>query len=307
MWQGTQANLADSAHQLKAGQARASEGLSGQGGAAPAAATTSAVSAAQDVSHTKPQPHRALEASAPLKSSGPPTSTAPAAQQQQGSRLANNDQLPEAAHQQQGAMQDLEQGMLRHQQQHAVAASSGLLTEVKSSQPPASASGQHSQSVVAGTQQAPGPHTAEPRQHSQGANAGGLSKSQQLSVAGSWPNRLAAMSMPDGASTSGASTSGASTGLGSIPHNNQPGHHLLHAAAAYMPQQGPSWSVQRLSNGQWVCAMDDGATLNLEQLYYTFHSVGRNLPQDKLQALGSMIEQLSRLGEKGPPLPQSAS
>ena len=301
MWQGAQADLADSAHQLKAGPARASEGLSGQGSAAPAPAVTSAVTAAQGVSHTKAQPHRALDASAPLKSLGLPANVAPAAQQQQGSRLANSDQLPEAAHQQQGAMQDLEQGMLRHQQQHAVAASSGLPTELKSSQPPASASGQHSQSAVAGTQQAPGPHTAEPRQHSQGANAGGLSKPQS-SVAGFWPNRLAAMSMPDGASTSGGST-----GLGSSSHNSQPGLNLLHAAAAYMPQQGPSWSVQRLSNGQWVCAMDDGATLNLEQLYYTFHSVGRNLPQDKLQALGSMIEQLTRLGEKGPPLPQTAS
>ena len=302
MWQGAQANLAESAHQLKAGQARASEGLSGQGGAAPALALTSAVTAAQDVSHTKAQPHRAADASAPLKSLGFPASIAPATQQQQGSAAANSNQLPQATHQQQGAMQDLEQGMPGHQQQHAVAASSGIPTEMKSSQPPASASGQHSQSAVAGTQQAPEPHTAEPRQHSQGANAGGLSKPQQSSVAGSWPNRLAAMSMPDGASTSGGST-----GLGSSSHNNQPGHNLLHAAAAYMPQQGPSWSVQRLSNGQWVCAMDDGATLNLEQLYYTFHSVGRNLPQDKLQALGSMIEQLTRLGEKGPPLPQTAS
>ena len=126
--------------------------------------------------------------------------------------------------------------------------------------------------------QSQAPVTGDTRQHSQSANAAAVS--------------------------SGLSSAAAGNSSFVSSRSDQPSQHQ-HAAAP-MPQQAPSWSVVRLQNGQWVCSMQDGAMLTLGQLLYTLHSVGKSLPQDKLQALGMMIEQLTRLGEKCPPLPQTA-
>lgn len=67
---------------------------------------------------------------------------------------------------------------------------------------------------------------------------------------------------------------------------------------AQQPQQGASWYVEQLPGGQWVCVMQDGAKLTLEQLYYTLEHVGKSLPEDKYEALSMMIKQLTDCGEK---------
>ena len=71
-----------------------------------------------------------------------------------------------------------------------------------------------------------------------------------------------------------------------------------HAQHAQQVQQGASWYVEQLPGGQWVCVMQDGAKLTLEQLYYTLEHVGKSLPEDKYEALSMMIKQLTDCGEK---------
>ncbi|KAA6418292.1 MAG: hypothetical protein FRX49_11801 [Trebouxia sp. A1-2] len=75
----------------------------------------------------------------------------------------------------------------------------------------------------------------------------------------------------------------------------QPAVQSQHAQQA---QQGASWYVEQLPGGQWVCVMQDGAKLTLEQLYYTLEHVGKSLPEDKYEALSMMIKQLTDCGEK---------
>ncbi len=75
----------------------------------------------------------------------------------------------------------------------------------------------------------------------------------------------------------------------------QPAMQSQHAQQA---QQGASWYVEQLPGGQWVCVMQDGAKLTLEQLYYTLEHVGKSLPEDKYEALSMMIKQLTDCGEK---------
>ena len=75
----------------------------------------------------------------------------------------------------------------------------------------------------------------------------------------------------------------------------QPGVQSQHAQHA---QQGASWYVEQATGGQWVCVMQDGAKLTLEQLYYTLEHVGKSLPEDKYEALSMMIKQLTDCGEK---------
>lgn len=70
------------------------------------------------------------------------------------------------------------------------------------------------------------------------------------------------------------------------------------AAQSQQAQQGASWYVEQLPGGQWVCVMQDGAKLTLEQLYYTLEHVGKSLPEDKYEALSMMIKQLTDCGEK---------
>ena len=70
------------------------------------------------------------------------------------------------------------------------------------------------------------------------------------------------------------------------------------AQQAEHAQQAASWYVERAPGGEWVCVMQDGAKLSLEQLYYTLEHVGESLPQDKYQALSMMIKQLTDCGEK---------
>lgn len=148
-----------------------------------------------------------------------------------------------------------------------------------SSAPVTGGARQHGNALTTMLHQSQAPVTGGTRQHSQSANAAAVSSGLPSAAAG---NSSFVSSRSD-----------------------QPSQHQ-HAAAP-MPQQAPSWSVVRLQNGQWVCSMQDGAMLTLGQLLYTLHSVGKSLPQNKLQALGMMIEQLTRLGEKCPPLPQTAA
>ena len=107
------------------------------------------------------------------------------------------------------------------------------------------------------------------------------------------------------AAVDAATKAGGSTGVSTSSDREQPGNSLLQAAN--LPHQAPSWSVERLGDGQWVCTMHDGAQLTLGQLYYTLQHVGKSLPQDKLQALSMMIDQLTRLGETCPAMPQAVN
>ena len=72
-------------------------------------------------------------------------------------------------------------------------------------------------------------------------------------------------------------------------------------AAAQHAQQAATWAVEQLPEGQYVCVMQDGAKLTLEQLYYTLEHVGKSLPEDKYEALSMMIKQLTERGEKYEP------
>lgn len=81
----------------------------------------------------------------------------------------------------------------------------------------------------------------------------------------------------------------------------------LHAAAqraaqhAQHAQHAATWAVEQLPEGQYVCVMQDGAKLSLEQLYYTLEHVGKSLPEDKFEALSMMIKQLTEHGEEYEP------
>lgn len=74
-----------------------------------------------------------------------------------------------------------------------------------------------------------------------------------------------------------------------------------HAHQAQHAQQAATWAVEQLPEGQYVCVMQDGAKLTLEQLYYTLEHVGESLPEDKYEALSMMIKQLTEHGEKYEP------
>lgn len=74
-----------------------------------------------------------------------------------------------------------------------------------------------------------------------------------------------------------------------------------HAQQAQHAQQAATWAVEQLPEGQYVCVMQDGAKLTLEQLYYTLEHVGKSLPEDKYEALSMMIKQLTEHGEKYEP------
>lgn len=74
-----------------------------------------------------------------------------------------------------------------------------------------------------------------------------------------------------------------------------------HAHQAQHAQQAATWAVEQLPEGQYVCVMQDGAKLTLEQLYYTLEHVGKSLPEDKYEALSMMIKQLTEHGEKYEP------
>ena len=78
----------------------------------------------------------------------------------------------------------------------------------------------------------------------------------------------------------------------------QQAQHAQQGQQAQHVQQGASWYVEQLPGGQWVCVMQDGAKLTLEQLYYTLEHVGKSLPEDKYEALSMMIKQLTDCGEK---------
>lgn len=75
-------------------------------------------------------------------------------------------------------------------------------------------------------------------------------------------------------------------------------HHAQHAQHA---QQAATWAVEQLPEGQYVCVMQDGAKLTLEQLYYTLEHVGNSLPEDKYEALSMMIKQLTEYEKKYEP------
>lgn len=277
IWQGTnQAGLTSYATQLKPEQGNPSQGQTHQGSAATAPAPTSAPAAA-----AMPQPQiSTTEASAPSSSlPAASASTASAAQQQEHFSLSSIDKLPAAAQQPQGtasaithALPMLPEGPM---------ASTGVNAAESISQ---GLSAQHQPPAPNGPalemQPTHGAGSTDTRQHSQAANA---------------------------AVQNGVIKPEPGSGLPVGSHGYQPSQSILHAAAACAPQPSPSWSVHQLPHGQWVCVMRDGATLTLAQLYYTLESVGRTLPQDRLHALGMMIEQLTRLGEKCLPPPQKAS
>ena len=65
-----------------------------------------------------------------------------------------------------------------------------------------------------------------------------------------------------------------------------------------MPSRLPRGLWSSCQKGQYVCVMQDGAKLTLEQLYYTLEHVGNSLPEDKYEALSMMIKQLTEY-EKG--------
>ena len=74
-----------------------------------------------------------------------------------------------------------------------------------------------------------------------------------------------------------------------------------HAQLAQHAEQAATWAVEQLPEGQYVCVMQDGAKLSLEQLYYTLEHVGNSLPEDKYEALCMMVKQLTAHGEKYEP------
>ena len=74
-----------------------------------------------------------------------------------------------------------------------------------------------------------------------------------------------------------------------------------HVQQSKHAQQAATWAVEQLPEGQYVCVMQDGAKLTLEQLYYTLEHVGKSLPEDKYEALSMMIKQLTEHGEKYEP------
>lgn len=77
--------------------------------------------------------------------------------------------------------------------------------------------------------------------------------------------------------------------------------HVQQSQQAQHAQQAATWAVEQLPDGQYVCVMQDGAKLTLEQLYYTLEHVGKSLPKDKYEALSMMIKQLTEHGEKYEP------